>query len=248
MENYISVYDPLALQEQGQNLIQTAASNTFGFLPCDLKSLCNYIIRELSDKKNDWSKINADLYQAPGKFVRCAALPSFSVEPIPSVTWDQVGGLELVKRELQENIVWVYRHKEAFERLGIDPVKGIMLYGPPGTGKTLLAKAIATEVNANFINTRISSILNAYVGESERIISDIFERAKNVAPSVVFFDEIDALFGERDSDASQNCQMMISQLLLELDKITAAHPIMVVAATNCPETIDESFIQPGRFD
>ena len=175
--------------------------------------------------------------------------------------------LTFYQTELQESIVWVYSQKEAFQRLGIAPIKGVLLHGPPGTGKTLLAKAIATEVNANFINTRISELLNAYIGESERLLSEIFRRAKDAAPSLIFFDEIDALFGQRDAESAHHSQLVCvqstihclslrlmvsswsqiaSQFLLELDRITADHPVMVIAATNFPEAIDESFRQPGR--
>jgi len=162
----------------------------------------------LEGTSGDWTELPEILFSKPRAVVNCSALPLYSIDPIPAVRWTDIGGLDAVKRELQESIVWVYSQKEAFQRLGIAPVKGVLLHGPPGTGKTLLAKAIATEVNANFINTRISEILNAYIGESERLLSEIFRRAKDASPSLIFFDEIDALFGQRDAESAHHSQLV----------------------------------------
>ncbi|EGG17809.1 putative ATPase [Cavenderia fasciculata] len=171
----------------------------------------------------------------------------------PKVSWDDIGGLESVKQSLMEMVVWDYKHHDALERLGVKTPRGILLYGPPGTGKTLLSKAVAYEARASFIVVNISEIVQGEVGESEKMLADIFKRAVQAAPSIVFIDEIQAIFGQRDSSGSHG-KNIISQLLIEMDRIgeLAAIPggqrVMVLAATNLPQAIDESFLRPGRFD
>ncbi len=168
---------------------------------------------------------------------------------VPEVHWDDIGGLEEVKQELREVVEWPLKYPEAFARIGIKPPKGVLLFGPPGTGKTLLAKAVATESGANFIAVRGPEILSKWVGESERAIREIFAKARQYAPAVIFFDEIDAIAMARGSDVgSRVTERIVSQLLTELDGITTLQDVVVIAATNRPDMIDPALLRPGRLE
>ena len=169
---------------------------------------------------------------------------------VPTVHWDDIGGLEEVKQELKEAVEWPIKSPEIFERLGIKPPKGILLYGPPGCGKTLLARAVATESEANFITIKGPEVFSKWVGESEKAIREVFRKARMAAPSVIFFDEMDSLVPRRglgfgDSGVSER---VISQLLTEMDGIVALEDIVVIAATNRPDIVDPAVLRPGRFD
>ena len=168
---------------------------------------------------------------------------------IPRVTWDDIGGLEDVKRILMENIEWPLKKPDKFKKFGIDPPKGILLYGPPGTGKTLLAQAIANETNMNFIVVKGPELLSKWVGESEKGIRRVFKRAREVAPSIIFFDEIEALVPERGMDLSSGVtNRVISQFLTEFDGITRLEDVIVIGATNRPDMVDKALLRPGRMD
>jgi transitional endoplasmic reticulum ATPase len=167
----------------------------------------------------------------------------------PNVRWDEVGGLEEVKQRLKEAVEWPLKTPEMFTRLGINPPKGILLHGPPGCGKTLLARAIATESEANFISVRGPEIFSKWVGESEKAIREIFRRARMVAPSIIFFDEFDALVPLRgESVDSRVTERVVSQLLTEIDGLLSLQNVVVIAATNRPDLIDPAVLRPGRFD
>lgn len=168
----------------------------------------------------------------------------------PNVKWEDIGGLREVKRELVEAVEWPVKHPEAFKRMGIRAPKGILLSGPPGTGKTLLAKAVATESEANFISIKGPEVLSKWVGESERGVREIFRRARMVAPSIVFFDEIDAVAPRKDAGFGDShvTERVISQLLTEMDGLEGIHGVVVIAATNRQDLIDPAMLRPGRFD
>ncbi|MFX0163045.1 MAG: CDC48 family AAA ATPase [Candidatus Hodarchaeota archaeon] len=169
---------------------------------------------------------------------------------IPSITWDDIGGLEEAKQRLIEVIEWPLKHREAFTRLGIDPPKGIILYGPPGCGKTLLAKAVAHESEANFIAVKGPEVLSKWVGESEKAIREVFRKARTAAPCIIFFDEIDAIAPQRGSDFgdSRVTERVISQLLTELDGVEILRDVVVLAATNVPWLVDRALLRHGRMD
>ncbi|NPA86988.1 MAG: CDC48 family AAA ATPase, partial [Candidatus Diapherotrites archaeon] len=167
---------------------------------------------------------------------------------VPKVRWDDIGGLEDVKEALREAVEWPLKYPKLFEEAGIEPPKGILLFGPPGTGKTLLAKAVATEANANFIPVRGPEILSKWVGESERAIRKIFHRARLVAPSVIFFDEIDAIAPARGTDVNRVTERVVAQLLTEMDGIASLKDVIIMAATNRPDLLDPALLRPGRFD
>jgi transitional endoplasmic reticulum ATPase len=167
----------------------------------------------------------------------------------PNVKWDDVGGLEEVIQNLKEAVEWPLKKPEMFTRLGINPPKGILLHGPPGCGKTLLARAVASESEANFISVRGPEIFSKWVGESEKAIREIFRKARMAAPSIIFFDEFDALVPSRGSSAdSRVTERVISQLLTEIDGLLSLQNVVVLAATNRPDIIDPAVLRPGRFD
>ena len=169
---------------------------------------------------------------------------------VPSVHWNDVGGLFEVEQELIEAVEWPLKNPDIFTRLGIKPPKGILLYGPPGCGKTLLARAVATESEANFITIKGPEVFSKWVGESEKAIREVFRKARMAAPAVVFFDEIDSLAPRRGAGFSDGgvAERVISQLLTEMDGIVSLQDIVVIAATNRPDIVDPAVIRPGRFD
>lgn len=182
------------------------------------------------------------------KMVEPSAMREVLIE-IPKVTWNDIGGLEDVKELLRETVEWPLKYSDSFTKLGIRPPAGILLYGPPGTGKTLLAKAVANESGANFIAVKGPSLLSMWVGESERHVRDVFRRAKQVAPAIIFFDEIDALAPKRGSSPDNNVsERVVSQLLAEISGLEDLKGVVVIAATNRPDIVDPALLRPGRFD
>ncbi|RLG48162.1 MAG: AAA family ATPase [Thermoproteota archaeon] len=172
------------------------------------------------------------------------------VVQVPNVRWEDIGGLEEVKRELQMAVEWPLKYPELFSRAGARPPRGILLYGPPGCGKTLLAKAVANESEANFISVKGPEVMSKWVGESERAIREIFRKARQAAPCVVFFDEIDSIAPRRGSGLgdSRVTERVISQLLTELSGLEELRKVVVIAATNRPDILDPALLRPGRFD
>jgi transitional endoplasmic reticulum ATPase len=167
---------------------------------------------------------------------------------VPDVSWDDIGGLDEIKRLLTEAVEWPLRYGPLFQRAGARPPKGILLYGPPGTGKTLLAKALAGESEANFIAVKGPQLLSMWVGESERGIREVFRKGRLAAPCILFFDEIDALAPRRSGSDSQVTERVVSQLLTEIDGIEALKGVVVVASTNRMDLLDPALLRPGRFD
>lgn len=168
---------------------------------------------------------------------------------VPNVKWSEIGGLEQTKQELREAVELPLKSPEIFKKLGIEAPKGILLYGPPGCGKTLLAKAVATESEANFIAIRGPELLSKWVGESEEGVRRVFRRARQVAPCIVFFDEIDALAGTRGQEiGTRVTERVVNQMLTEIDGIEKLEGVTVIAATNRPDLLDSALLRPGRFD
>lgn len=182
------------------------------------------------------------------KVVRPSAMREVLVE-IPAVKWEHVGGLENVKQELKEAVEWPLKFPDAFKRLGVNPPKGILLYGAPGVGKTLLAKAIATESEANFISVKGPELLSKWVGESEKAVRKVFEKARQTAPTIIFFDEIDSLAPRRGASSDSHVtERVVNQFLTEVDGLEELHDVVVIAATNRPDIVDPALLRPGRFD
>jgi transitional endoplasmic reticulum ATPase len=168
----------------------------------------------------------------------------------PNVRWDDIGGLASVKQELMEAVEWPLAYPQLFSHMAATPPKGIMLFGPPGTGKTLMAKAVATESQANFISVKGPEFLSKWVGESEKAVRETFRKARQAAPTVLFFDEMDSIAPARGGGTSDShvTERVISQILSEMDGLEALHNVVVVAATNRPDIIDPALLRPGRFD
>jgi transitional endoplasmic reticulum ATPase len=182
------------------------------------------------------------------KMVEPSAMREVLIE-VPKVKWDDIGGLEEIKKSMREVIEWPLKYPDSFKRLGIRPPTGVLLFGPPGCGKTLLAKAVANESGANFISVKGPELLSMWVGESEKHVREVFRRAKQVAPSIIFFDEIDALVPKRGMNSGDNVsERVVSQLLSEISGLEELHGVIVIAATNRPDIIDKALLRPGRFD
>jgi transitional endoplasmic reticulum ATPase len=168
---------------------------------------------------------------------------------VPRVHWDAVGGLEDVKQKLRETIEWPLTNPESFENMGVKPPRGILMYGPPGTGKTLLAKAVATETKANFISIKGPEVISKWVGESEKAVREIFKKGRQVAPCIIFLDEIDAIAPRRSSGTQEHVsERLVNQLLTSMDGIEDTQGVIVLAATNRPDILDQALLRSGRFD
>ncbi len=237
------------------------ADRTHGFVGADLANLVREsALRALRRVQSDPAEpvppgtlddieVTAADVEAALTGIEPSALREVFVE-VPDVSWDDVGGLPEATRQLQETIEWPLAYPEAFERVALQPAKGVLLYGPPGTGKTLLAKAVANEAESNFISVKGPELLDKYVGESEGSVREVFAKARENAPTVVFFDEIDALASERGRGAGDSGvgERVVSQLLTELDGLEALEDVVVVATTNRRELVDDALLRPGRFD
>ena len=239
------------------------ADITHGYTGADLAALVkeaamSALRRFLRDKTIDLSKpIPPDLLSQLRVEMKDFLQAMNSVQPtlirevfveVPEVRWSDIGGLEDVKQQLREAVEWPLKYPQLFEKMGIRPPKGILLYGPPGVGKTLLAKAAATESEANFIAVNGPEILSKWVGESEKAIREIFRRARMVVPVIIFFDEIDAIAPVRGHDVSGVTDRIVNQLLTEMDGIKPLRGVVVIAATNRPDLVDPALLRPGRFD
>ncbi|MGI0027198.1 MAG: CDC48 family AAA ATPase [Nitrosopumilaceae archaeon] len=193
--------------------------------------------------------ITDDDFKDALKEVRPSALREVLVQ-VPNVTWDDIGGLESLKEELHEAVEWPLKHKEAFEYTGVTSPKGILLYGPPGTGKTLIAKALAHTTESNFISIKGPELLSKWVGESEKGVREIFRKARQAAPCIIFLDEIDAIAPARGSGSSDShvTERVVSQILTEIDGLEELHNVLVIGATNRVDIVDTALLRPGRFD
>ncbi|MCD6572564.1 MAG: CDC48 family AAA ATPase [Thermoplasmata archaeon] len=239
------------------------AEITHGYSGADLAALCKEaairaLRRILPEIDLEADKIPAeilnkievtekDFYDA-FKSMTPSALREVVIES-PNVHWDDIGGLENVKQKLKEAVEWPLKYAEIFHKMNAKPPKGVLLYGPPGTGKTLLAKAVATESEANFISVKGPEFLSKWVGESEKAVRETFRKARQASPCVVFFDEIDAIAPARGSIGDSHVtERVISQILTELDGLEELRDVTVIAATNRPDIIDPALLRPGRFD
>lgn len=243
--------------------LEQIARVTHGFVGADLESLAKEaamrsLRRILPDINLDQEKISSEILQKIKildedfkdalKEVKPSALREVLVE-IPNVTWEDVGGLESLKEELKEAVEWPLKHKEAFEYVDVLPPKGILLYGPPGTGKTLVAKALAKMTESNFISVKGPELLSKWVGESEKGVREVFRKARQAAPCIIFFDEIDALIPKRGGgDSSHVTENVVSQILTEIDGLEELHGVLVIGATNRLDIVDSALLRPGRFD
>jgi len=246
--------------------LEEIAEKIYGFVGADIAALAREaamaVLRKTMAKVNlkeeeipkevvEKLKVSAQDFEEALKFVRPSALREVMVE-IPNVGWNDVGGIESAKRELQEAVEWPLKNAPAFVRLGIRPPKGLLLYGPPGNGKTLLAKAIAKESGANFISINGPELQKeGIVGKETERLRKMFKRARQVSPCIVFFDEIDSIAGRRGGGSgvfSDSHESILNTLLTEMDGIESLKSVIVIGATNRPDMLDPALLRPGRFD
>ncbi len=236
---------------------------THGFVGADLEFLAKEaamrsLRRIMPEIDFDQEKISTEILQKIQitnedfrdalKEVRPSALREVLVQT-PNVTWDDVGGLESLKEELRESIEWPIKHKEAFEFVNVQTPKGILLHGPPGTGKTLIAKAVAKMTESNFISVKGPELLSKWVGESEKGVREIFRKARQAAPCIVFLDEVDAIVPIRGTGSGSHVtENVVSQILTEIDGLEELHNVLIIGATNRLDIVDPAILRPGRFD
>jgi transitional endoplasmic reticulum ATPase len=238
------------------------ADVTHGFVGADLSSLCKeaamHALRRITPEIDIEEEIPQEIldnlvvtkedFREALKNIEPSAMREVYVE-VPHVGWDDIGGLEKAKQELIEAVEWPLKYPDIFKAVSIKPPRGILLFGPPGTGKTLLAKAVASESEANFISIKGPELLSKYVGESERAIRETFRKAKQAAPTVIFFDEIDSIAPQRSSVSDTHVsERVVSQILTELDGVEELKDVIIIAATNRPDMVDPALLRPGRFD
>jgi len=243
--------------------LEEMADITHGFVGADLESLCKeaamrVLRRVLPDIKGDEEISKETLkkmivtksdFKEALKEIQPSALREVLVQ-VPDVKWDDIGGLTNAKQELQEAVEWPLKYPESFEKFGVRPPRGVLVYGPPGTGKTLLAKAVANESDANFIAVKGPELLSKWVGESEKGVREIFRKARQTAPTVIFFDEIDSIASTRSGSSTDSgvTQRVVNQLLTEIDGLEELQDVAVIAATNRVDILDPALTRPGRFD
>ncbi|WP_316506775.1 CDC48 family AAA ATPase [Nitrosopumilus sp.] len=244
--------------------LKQISKTTHGFVGADLEVLSKEaamrsLRRILPEIDLDEDKISSEVLQKIQitdadfrdalKEVRPSALREVQVQ-IPNINWDDVGGLDQLKEELREAVEWPIKHKEAFDYVDVETPKGILLHGPPGTGKTLIAKALAKMTESNFISIKGPELLSKWVGESEKGVREIFRKARQAAPCIIFLDEVDALVPRRGSGGSEShvTENVVSQILTEIDGLEELHNVLIIGATNRLDIVDEALLRPGRFD
>ena len=242
--------------------LDTLADNTYGYVGADLAALAresamsalrNYL-PEIDLEKPipvdvlEKMEVQMEDFKNAHRGIEPSAMREFLIE-VPKVTWDDIGGLNEAKQQLREAVEWPLTKPEVFKRMGITPPRGILLYGPPGTGKTLLAKAVANESNANFISIKGPEVMSKWVGESEKAVRELFKKARQVAPTIVFLDELDSIAPMRGRDTGTHVtESVVNQLLTSIDGLESMEGVVVIGATNRPDILDQGLLRPGRFD
>jgi transitional endoplasmic reticulum ATPase len=239
--------------------------NSYGFVGADISALTREaamkaLRRYLPDIDLDQDEIAPEILEKMEVQMNDFRLAMRDIEPsalreiyveIPEVSWDDVGGLDEIKERLKESVEWPLTMPERFEHFGIKPPRGIVLFGAPGTGKTLLAKAIANEAKANFITIKGPELISKWVGESEKAIREIFKKAQQASPSIIFFDEFESIAGMRTPNSGEGSDVsnrVVNQMLSSMDGIETMEGVIVIAATNRPEMIDPALLRSGRFE
>jgi len=262
-------FDILSIHTRGMPInekvnLKQISKTTHGFVGADLEILSKEaamrslrrILPEIDLEEDKISseilqkiEINNDDFREALKEVRPSALREVQVQ-IPDVNWDDVGGLDELKDELREAVEWPVKHKEAYDYVDVEAPKGVLLHGPPGTGKTLIAKALAKMTESNFISIKGPELLSKWVGESEKGVREIFRKARQAAPCIIFLDEVDALVPKRGSGSSDShvTENIVSQILTEIDGLEELHNVLIIGATNRLDIVDEALLRPGRFD
>ena len=262
-------FDILSIHTRGMPInekvnLKQISKTTHGFVGADLEVLSKEaamrsLRRILPEIDLDEDKISSEILQKIEitnndfrealKEVKPSALREVQVQ-VPDVSWDDVGGLDELKDELREAVEWPIKHKEAYDYVNVETPKGVLLHGPPGTGKTLIAKALAKMTESNFISIKGPELLSKWVGESEKGVREIFRKARQVAPCIIFLDEVDSLVPRRGSGNSDShvTENIVSQILTEIDGLEELHNVLIIGATNRLDIVDEALLRPGRFD
>jgi transitional endoplasmic reticulum ATPase len=242
--------------------LEDLAEYTYGYVGADLAALAreaamNALRRYLPEidlekpipvEILEKMEVTIEDFKNAHRGIEPSAMREFLVE-IPKINWSDVGDLQTAKQQLQEAVEWPLTKPDVFKRLGITPPRGVLLYGPPGTGKTLLAKAVASESNANFISIKGPEVMSKWVGESEKAVRELFKKARQVAPTIVFLDELDSIAPMRGTDTGSHVtDSVVNQLLTSIDGLESMEGVVVIGATNRPDIIDPSLLRPGRFD
>ncbi|CAF1738929.1 unnamed protein product [Brassica oleracea var. botrytis] len=231
--------------------LQAIATSCNGFVGADLEALCREATISASKRSSDSLILTSQDFKVAKSVVGPSITRGITVE-IPKVTWDDVGGLKDLKKKLQQAVEWPIKHSAAFTKVGISPMRGILLHGPPGCSKTTLAKAAANAAQASFFSLSCAELFSMYVGEGEALLRNTFQRARLASPSIIFFDEADVVACKRGDEGSSNSstvgERLLSTLLTEMDGLEEAKGILVLAATNRPYAVDAALMRPGRFD
>lgn len=236
--------------------LQAIATSCNGYVGADLEALCREATMSAVKRSSDANEFAGvlSITMEDWRHARSVVGPSITrgvTVEIPKVTWEDIGGLRDLKKKLRQAVEWPIKHSTAFSRLGISPVRGVLLHGPPGCSKTTLAKAAAHAAQASFFSLSGAELYSMYVGESEALLRNTFQRARLAAPSIIFFDEADVVAAKRGGSSSTNItvgERLLSTLLTEMDGLEQAKGILVLAATNRPQAIDAALMRPGRFD
>lgn len=228
--------------------IHDISKRTHGFVGADLDNLIKKSTGILKKEANFSLNLSYESILENLSTVKPSALRELLIEK-PNVRWSEIGGQKDLKLKLKQIVEWPISHPEAFERLGIKAPRGLLMFGPPGNSKTMIAKALATESNLNFISIKGSDLFSMWVGESEKAVRDLFVKARQLSPCIVFFDEIDAIGGERSADSGSSVkERVLAQILTEIDGVNILKNVIIIAATNRPDLIDKALMRPGRLD
>lgn len=243
----LKLVDSSSTLEKAQ--IDELAELAHGFTGADLKHLCKMALLFESDQRGhmDCPQLTFSKLAAALRRIKPSIMREITLEK-PNVHWSDIGGMHSLRHILQETVVWPVKHPEAFIRLGIEPPRGILMYGPPGCCKTMIGKALASESGLNFFSIKGPELFSKWVGESERAIREMFRKARAASPSILFFDEIDALAAERGQTQSAVGDRVLAQLLTEIDGVEKLSQVAIIAATNRPDIVDKALMRPGRLD
>lgn len=238
----------LAQHHLTSDQVAAIAKRTHGYVGADLENLITKSVAIVQIENKFTARLSFDSIIKNLSTVKPSALRELLIEK-PNVKWSDIGGMKDLKLKLKQIVEWPINYPETFDRLGIKAPKGLLMFGPPGCSKTLIAKALATESNLNFISIKGSDLFSMWVGESEKAVRDLFVKARQLSPCIVFFDEIDAIGGERSADSGSSVkERVLAQILTEIDGVNVMKNVIIIAATNRPDLIDTALMRPGRLD
>lgn len=238
----------LAKQDLSASEVREIAKHTHGFVGADLENLISKSTSTVTTGGRFSTCLTFNSILEHLSSVKPSAMRELLIEK-PDVKWSDIGGMKDLKLKLKQIVEWPLNHPETFERLGIKPPRGLLMFGPPGCSKTMIAKALASESKLNFISIKGSDLFSMWVGESEKAVRDLFVKARQLSPCIIFFDEIDAIGGERSAESGSSVkERVLAQILTEIDGVNVLKNVIIIAATNRPDLIDRALMRPGRLD